>query len=229
MTTIGGTSTSSASAITRRSARRQTVRATCSADAFGVPPGRMNASSGSSSASPSSIARSSSRDARVVDACLLELLLDLLGVRCRKQGAEREEVALDGDEHLVDARHHLHRACHPENRVELIDVAVGLDARMILRNAPATEEPGITLVARLGVDLHGSDVKVAMWFPPRAMTALPQRHRGHRERRTAVAAVRRSLCPLCLCGNAVGLVVRCARVRRASRTTRASAVASGLA
>ena len=139
----------------RRSARRQTVRATWSAAAFGVPPGRMNARSGSSSASPSSIARSSSRDARVVDARLLEMLAHLVADRAWRGARRGEEIALDGDEHLVDARHGLDRAGHAERRVQLVDVAVGLDARMILRNAAAAEESRVAGVTGLRVDLHG--------------------------------------------------------------------------
>jgi hypothetical protein len=55
---------SRATCTTRRSARRQTVRATWSAADFGVPPGRMNAFSGSSSLSPSSSGRALTRGVR---------------------------------------------------------------------------------------------------------------------------------------------------------------------
>ena len=114
----------------------------------------MKARSGSSSASPSSIARSSSRDALVVDARLLEMLRHLLAVGRGEQRADGEQVALDGHEHLVDARHRLDGARDAEDGVELVDVAVGLDARIVLRDAAAAEEPRVAGVAGLRVDLH---------------------------------------------------------------------------
>ena len=79
-------------------------------------------------------------DARVVDARLLEMLAHLLAIGRGEQRADGEQVALDRDEHLVDARHRLGGANEAEHGVQLIDVAVGLDARMALGNAAAAEQ-----------------------------------------------------------------------------------------
>ena len=43
----------------------------------------------------------------------------------------------------------------PSDGVELVDVAVGFDARMALGHAPAAEQPGVAAVAGFRVDLHG--------------------------------------------------------------------------
>ena len=92
-------------------------------------------------------------DARVGEARLLELLAVLLGVRRGEQGADGEQVALDRREDLVDARHHLDGARRADHGVELVDVAVRLDARVVLLDAAAAEESGAPVVAGLGVDL----------------------------------------------------------------------------
>ena len=91
----------------------------------------------------------------VVDARLLELLRHLLAIGRGEQRADGEQVALHRHEHFVDARHQLDGARHPEDGVQLVDVAVRLDARMVLGDAPAAEEARVAGVAGLGVDLHG--------------------------------------------------------------------------
>ena len=149
MTASAGSSTSRCRRTTRRSARRHTVRATWSAAALGVPPGRMNARSGSSSASRVVDRLLELRDAALVDARLLEMLRHLLAVGGGEQRADGEQVALHGDEHLVDARHHLDGARHPDDGVQLVDVTICLDARIVLGNAPAAEEPRVAAVAGL--------------------------------------------------------------------------------
>ena len=89
MTTIGGSGSRRRDTRSRRrSARRQTVRATCSAAAFGVPPGRMKARSGSSSAFAVVDRALELLDARVVDARLLEMLAHLLGIGRGEQRAD---------------------------------------------------------------------------------------------------------------------------------------------
>ena len=87
-----------------------------------------------------------------------EMLRHLLAVGRGEQRADGEQVALHGDEHLVDARHQLDGARHPEDGVQLVDVTVRLDARVVLGDAPAAEEPGVAGVAGLGVDLHGRSI-----------------------------------------------------------------------
>jgi methylphosphotriester-DNA--protein-cysteine methyltransferase len=99
-------------------------------------------------------------DAIVIDARLRELLAHLLRVGRRKQRADREQVALNGHEHFIDARHHLHRASHAEYGVQLIDVAVGFDSRVVFADSPAAEEACVAAVARLRVDLRGHASKV---------------------------------------------------------------------
>ena len=98
------------------------------------------------------------RDPLVVHARFLEVLAHLFAVRRGEQRADREQVALDGHEHLVDARHHFGGARDAERRVQLVHVAVRLDARMVLRHAPAAKEPRLPGVAGLGIDLHRAEI-----------------------------------------------------------------------
>ena len=60
-----------------------------------------------------------------------------------------------GHEHFVDARHQLDGARHSEHGVQLVDVTVRFDARVILGDAAAAEQSGVAGVAGLRVDLHG--------------------------------------------------------------------------
>jgi hypothetical protein len=94
-------------------------------------------------------------DAVFIDASLRKLLAHLLRIGRREQRAYREQVALDGNEDFVYARHHLDGTRHPEHGVQLIDVAVGFDARMILADASAAEESRVAGVSGLRVDLDG--------------------------------------------------------------------------
>ena len=65
-----------------------------------------------------------------------------------------EQIALNRHEDFVDARHHLDRASNAERGVQLIDIAVRFDARIILRNAAAAEESRLSGITGLRVDLH---------------------------------------------------------------------------
>ena len=157
MTTSGGNlDRRAASSTTRRSARRQTVRATCSAAAFGVPPGRMNGSSGSSSASPASIARSSSAmrasSMRAFSRCCAHLRRGRAWRAARRSrtgraGSATSTSSMRGIGSTARAK--------PSDGVQLVDVAVGLDARMVLGHAAAAEQTRVAVVAGLRVDLHG--------------------------------------------------------------------------
>src|SRR5690606_7735980 len=68
------------------------------------------------------------------------------------------EVALDRGEEVVERLRRRGRAGDAERGVELIDIAIGRDAGMVLRHAPAAEEGGLACVAGLCVDAHGSRV-----------------------------------------------------------------------
>jgi len=94
------------------------------------------------------------RDAALVDPRLLEMLRHLIAVGGGEQRTDREQIALHGHEHLVDARHQLDGASHPEDGIQLVDVAVGFDARIVLRNPSAAEEPRVAAITGLRVDLH---------------------------------------------------------------------------
>src|ERR1043165_165590 len=71
--------------------------------------------------------------------------------------ADLEEVRLRGGELRVDRRVGPRRAGDAEERVQLVDRAVGLDPRVGLRHARAAEERGLAGVAGARVDLHASD------------------------------------------------------------------------
>ena len=69
-------------------------------------------------------------------------------------GAEREQIALDGDNLGADGRVERCRTHQPEPRVQLVDLAVGLDARVVLARACAVEERRFTGIAGSRVDFH---------------------------------------------------------------------------
>ncbi len=67
-------------------------------------------------------------------------------------GAEVEEVVLDAPEPGVDVTGQRMRAREPEHGAELVDAAVGRDARRGLGDAPAVAEARLAGVAAAGVD-----------------------------------------------------------------------------
>ena len=94
------------------------------------------------------------RDAAVVD----HDLLDPLGDPVRRVGqprAEREQIALQREAHLVEIRRQAGGADHAEARLHFVDVAVGHHARMRLADARAVEQAGVAGIAGLCVDGHG--------------------------------------------------------------------------
>jgi hypothetical protein len=93
-------------------------------------------------------------DAIVVDAGLLEMLSHLLPIGSREESTDGEEVALNGHEDFIDARHRLDGAREADCRVQLIDVAIGFDARMALRNSATAEKSSITGIAGASVDAN---------------------------------------------------------------------------
>ena len=93
-------------------------------------------------------------DPFLVDPGLQELLGHLLAVGRGENGAKREEVTLHRHQHLVNAGHQFHGARHADDGVQFIDVAIRLDARIVLLHAPTAEQPGVALITRSGVDLE---------------------------------------------------------------------------
>src|SRR4051812_16196006 len=97
------------------------------------------------------------RDASFVQIRLLEMLAHLHQIRCCEERADREQIRLDWSEYAVETRQLFDGDCHSDGGVQLIDVTVCLDARMALRDAPASEESRVAVVAGLRIDLHGDD------------------------------------------------------------------------
>jgi hypothetical protein len=94
-------------------------------------------------------------DSFLVNARLGEVIVHFLEIRRCQEGADRKEIALDRHEDFIDARQWLDGACHPEEGVELIDIAVGFHAGVVLLDAAAAEEARVAGVAGLRVNLHG--------------------------------------------------------------------------
>jgi hypothetical protein len=97
-------------------------------------------------------------DAAIIDVRLREVAVHFLEIGGREQRADAEEVALHGDQDLVDPRHRLDGAGHAEDGVELVDVAVGFDAGVILLNPATAEQTGVTGVAGFRIDLHATNL-----------------------------------------------------------------------
>jgi hypothetical protein len=74
-----------------------------------------------------------------VNARFLQLLAHLLQLWRGEYGSNTEQVSLNRHEDFIDARERLRTAGHPDHGIELIDVAVCFDARMIFANAAAAE------------------------------------------------------------------------------------------
>jgi hypothetical protein len=96
------------------------------------------------------------RDPVVVDARLGELLTHLVVVRGGQQGTNGEQVALNGDQHFIDARHEVDGAGQADGGVEFVHVAIGFDARVILLDASTAKERGFAGVPGLRIDLHAT-------------------------------------------------------------------------
>ena len=82
-------------------------------------------------------------DAFVVHPCFLEMLTHLLSIGSGEERPDSKQVSLNRYEHFVDTRHLLDRACEADGGIELVDVTIGLDARMILGHASAAEQSGV--------------------------------------------------------------------------------------
>ena len=166
-----------------------------------APSDRMKCRSGGISVSSRSIQPSSRATLVVVDDDLLDALRDLVR-RIGQPRAEREQIALQRHAHLVEIRRQAGGARHAEARLQLVDVAVGDDARIGLADARAVEQAGVARIAGLRVDLHGRIIGALPTPRPRplptpaAATALPPqpaRVVSQERPRPAVAQHRRSV------------------------------------
>ena len=93
------------------------------------------------------------RHAEVVDDDLLDALRDLVrGIGQAR--AEREQVALQREAHLVEIGRQRGGAGHADAGLQLVDVAIRHHARIGLGHAGAVEQAGLARIAGLGVDLH---------------------------------------------------------------------------
>ena len=93
-------------------------------------------------------------DAAVIDVGFGEVLVHLVQIGGGEQGADAEKIALNRNQNLVDPRQRLDGAGEAEDGVQLVDVTVGFDPRIVLGNASSAEEAGVAGIARFGVDLH---------------------------------------------------------------------------
>src|SRR5215216_6407121 len=82
------------------------------------------------------------------------MIVHLLKIGCRQERADRKKISLNRDEYFINPRHHLDCARGSEKSVQLIDITVCLDARIVLRNAAATEQSCLPGVTGLRVNLH---------------------------------------------------------------------------
>ena len=133
-----------------RSARRQTVRATCRCAAVERAAGQDERGQRRELALHGVDGRSSCFDARRVDAG------KAARARRREMRADLEEIDLHLMQDRVDVRRDGVVRATPRKRAQLVDGPVGLDARVVLRDARSAEERGLAVVAGAGVDLHAS-------------------------------------------------------------------------
>jgi hypothetical protein len=134
----------------------------------------------------------------LVDVSLGQVAVHFLEVGSGEQSTDAEEIALHRDENLIDARHGLDGASHAEDGVELVDVAVGLDARIVFLNSAAAEQAGVAGVAGFRVNphrrestlIHGSELQTEDYLPGAfcgqadgyglALDAVPKQHVANR-------------------------------------------------
>ena len=118
------------------------------------PPGRMNRRSGGSSCSRRSIVCSSRSTRLRVTAAFVTRAGDARR-RVGQPGADGEQLLLNRlDDRLLEIHVVERRPRGAEAGVELVDLAVGVDARVGLRHARVVEERRLAAVAGLCVDLH---------------------------------------------------------------------------
>ena len=101
--------------------------------------------------------RSNSATRSSAELGLLERLGHLVRIGRGEVAADGEQVPLHRLEQRVEQLDRRGGARHADGRVELVHVAVGGDARVVLRDAAAAEEAGLAVVAGPGVDLHAGE------------------------------------------------------------------------
>src|SRR5690606_9592488 len=81
-----------------------------------------------------------------------------------------------------------------EGGVELVDLAVRLDAEVVLRNPATAEECGLSVVARARVDLHCRLARFerSRWPASAPRAAPPSDHSSQRSRRRTFLGVHSS-------------------------------------
>ena len=78
----------------------------------------------------------------------------LPAVGAREVGSEREQIGLRASEQRIEMAVELRGTDRAEVAVQLVDRAIGIDARVVFGDAAASEQPRGPVVARLRVDLH---------------------------------------------------------------------------
>ncbi len=136
-----------------RSARRHTVRATCSDAPAGEPPARMNRRKRRHVRFELVDPAFQPRDVLAGDGRLLDPVGDR-APRIRQPRTDGEEIPLNPLDHRLELAADGARTHEAQPRVELVDVAVGGDARIGLRDALSTKQGGFAAVAGPGVDFH---------------------------------------------------------------------------
>jgi hypothetical protein len=71
-----------------------------------------------------------------------------------EQCADAEQITLHWDQDLIDPGDLVDRPHHADYGVELVDIAIGFDARVILLNPAAPEETSVAGVTGFSVNLH---------------------------------------------------------------------------
>ena len=102
-----------------------------------------------------------SRDPRFIDLRLCELRVHFFSIRRREQRADREQIALHRYEHFIDARQRARRSRDADRRIQLVDVTICVDARVVLGNPPAAEQAGGPRISRFRINLWRHAVNFA--------------------------------------------------------------------
>ena len=169
-------STGGSSETMRRSARRQTARARCSAAPPGLPPARMNRRSGGTSSSKRSI-RASSRatSASAIAALVTRSAILAAGSARRAPTANRSRWMLR--ELVVEIAVADRRSRDAEAGVQLIDLAVRVDAGVVLADARAVEQRRLPRITGTRVDFHVGAIIRCLFRGPRRSRRSRCRHR----------------------------------------------------
>lgn len=89
--------------------------------------------------------------------CFNEMLLHFFTIGCCEQRTDTEQIALDAEQYCGNTLVHVRCPDYPDHRVKFVDIAICGDARVVLVNTAAAEEPGVTGVTSTRVDLHPAE------------------------------------------------------------------------